>query len=50
MKDWDEILEILEDVIKEGNYIGGLNTSDVNGIFDVLNEHVNKLKESGNVE
>lgn len=40
MKDWDEVLEILEVVIEDGNYIGGLNTREIETIMSILKDNI----------
>ena len=40
MKDWNEVLEILEVVIEDGNYIGGLNTKEIELIMSILKDNI----------
>lgn len=40
MRSWQETLDILQSIIEDGNYIGGLSTKEINTIFTVLLDNV----------
>lgn len=46
MRSWQETLDILQSIIEDGNYVGGLSTQEINNIFTVLLDNVPFIEDS----